>query len=167
MLVISIQNKEVLNTLLSGKTHIAKSTTIKNLSEPYEKMRTYYNWDNTPVFGCVIGKYAEFYGANSENAVVLKLNIPDNIIKLQPYYDWSDVIYFMEVPSEWETGDFDTFVRETLDGKRLETEDDLAVQATFPYIDPKWLVDYKDACDTNIDHYNGSGGNYILEDMFL
>lgn len=162
MLIKSIQNKKVLETLQNNKTHIAENTKVTNLIKPYETMRKYYGWKNTPVFGCLVGRYCEFYGAATDDTVILTLNVPDEFVKLQVYYDWTDVIYYTEFTNEWECGSFDEFVANVLNG--VGTDDERAIiQVTMPFIKPEWLVSYEPITNEFIDNHVGSGGSSILE----
>ena len=110
MIVKTIQNRKVLDTLLSNKIHFSKRDKIDNLTEPYKKMSEYYNWGSSPIFCCEVGRYSNFYGANCEDAVLLTLDVPDDLVKRQIYYDWSDVVYYTEFPNEWEYGSFDKYI---------------------------------------------------------
>lgn len=162
MIVKTIQNRKVLETLLSNKIHFSKRDKIDNLTEPYKKMSEYYNWGSNPIFCCEVGRYSNFYGANYEDAVLLTLDVPDDIVKRQIYYDWSDVVYYTEFPNEWEYGTFDKFVAEVLNG--VGTDDQHAIiQVTIPFIWPEFLVKYEDITAEFIDKYIGNGGSAILE----
>lgn len=159
MRLITIQHKNVLKTLLSGQVYYAPPTVSKNLQKPYQKMLEHYKWYvKAPVFACVEGRYCEFYGAKTEKSCILVLDVPDEQIKLQGYYNWVDVIYFTELPGEWDSiMSLEKFTEYTLDGKNIRDRD--AVQATIPYIHPNWLSNYR----KKFNKYVGSGGNYILE----
>ena len=120
MIIKSIQNKNILEKLSAGNTHFAKDTDIENLVKPYRTMINHYHWTTTPVFGCVVGRKCEFYGANTNDAVILTLDVPDELVKLQAYYDWVDIIYYTECPDEWEYSNFDEFMADVLNGVKTD-----------------------------------------------
>lgn len=164
MVLVTVQNKKVFDTL-AHNAYYAPAVKSDNLKSPYQMMCKHYKWDITaPVFACVKGKYCNFFGCNTENAYILTLNVPDNIVKLQDYYNWVDIIYFTEFPNEWESSmSFTEFTAKTLDG--LGTDDPRStIQATIPYIRPEWLTSYKPFTE-NFNKYIGSGGNTKLEDI--
>ena len=162
MIIKSIQNKNVLETLNAGNTHFAKDTNIENLIKPYHMMANHYHWTTSPVFGCVVGRRCEFYGANTNDAVILTLNVPDELVKLQVYYDWVDVIYYTECLNEWEYDNFDEFVADVLNGTKTDDQN-ISIQATIPYIKPEWLINAEPITSNFVDRYYGSGGSNVLE----
>lgn len=165
MLIKSIQNKQVLQTLLNNKIHYSDRNIYNlpdNLQKPYDRMSKHYGWDHWPIFGCEVGRYCEFYGAIYENSVLLTLTVPDIIAKRQIYYDWTDLIYFMERPNAWESGSFSEFIKNTLDGKNTDKKTAI-IQVTLPYIKPEWLVKYENISEQFIKDHIDSGGSYILE----
>ena len=165
MKILTIQNKDVLNTLKQNKIYYANRISLsENLKEVYTMMMNHYNYVNSPIFGCIIGRYAEFYGANIENGIILELDIPDQYVKKQVYYDWTDLIYFMEFPEEFTSCslELDDFMLDVLNGKN--TEDlDKPIQVTFPHIDPKWLINSYEITNDFTSKYYGAGGQNILK----
>lgn len=146
--LISIQHKSVLEKLLNDERYIADWTRVAtNQIEPNQYMRNFYGWDYCPVFGCPVGTGYASFGFKTNNAVVLELEVPEDIVKLQYFYDWTDVIYFMEFPDEFQEV-FDTNIVPTIESfadrvLRFENQGSYNVfQATIPYIDPDWLVRY-------------------------
>lgn len=162
MLVKTIQNREVLECLQKNMIHYAKSTAVDNLIKPYNRMMEHYGWTHSPVFGCAVGKRCEYYGARTTDAVVLTLDVPDDVVKCQVYYDWVDVIFFTMYFNEWSGGEFDVFVNNVLNGVGIDNPRS-AIQVTMPYIKPEWLVSYEPINDEFIDNYVGSGGQNILK----
>lgn len=164
MKLVSIQNQIVLRILQDWKPYFARPTKTSNLVSPYKAMMDYYGWQDTPIFGCVEGKRSEFYGANfEEDSVALILEVPDNEVKLQCYYWWTDLIYFMEHPDEWgdQPDSLSEYSEKTLLSGVHANEPNVVVQATIPYILPEWLVDYKES--KYFEKYNGSGGRNVLQ----
>lgn len=166
MKLVTVQNVEVVKQLRRGNTYYAELSRIEgesNLSNAYQVMMGHYGYSHAPVFGCVVGRRAEFYGANLDNSVLLELEIPDDVVRLQSYYDWSDVIYFLEFPYEWNGDDFDKFVANTLNG--FGTADmKCTVQAVIPYILPEWLKEVYDLNVKFVDMHYGSGGCHVLQE---
>lgn len=149
MRLITVQHRTVLEQLLNNKRYIADINRVpENRVKPYQYMQKFYNWEHCPVFCCLIGtRYSSGFGFNLDNAVILELEVPENIVKLQYFYDWSDVIYFMEFPKEFPEV-FDTKLNPTIENfadrvLRCENQGSYDIfQATIPYINPDWLVRY-------------------------
>lgn len=166
MKLITIQHVNVLKTLKKGNTYYANFERIRgrasNLIEPYKAMMVHYNYSYVPIFCGVVNRYAEFYGATTENAIIIELNVPDNLVKTQSYYDWSDVIYFTEFPNEAGSGfNLKKFTRDVLDGLNTE-KDTTAIQAVIPYVKPEWVVDTHKLTNKFLGLHCGSGGRNIL-----
>lgn len=166
ILVKTIQNKKVLETLKNNKIHYAKPVNFSSLSIPYDKMMKHYHWNHTPIFGCAVNRYCDFYGAILEDSVILTLDVPDDLVKLQVYYDWTDIIYYIENPKEWKdkysTYNFNNFIKNTLDGYRTN-DPDAIIQVTMPYIKPEWLVKYEPITNTFAKKYYINNKSSILE----
>lgn len=163
MKLVTIQNKIVLKILQDWKPYFARPTKRDNLIEPYKLMMKHYGWQDTPIFGCVEGRRAEFYGATfGEDSVALILEVPDDEVKLQCYYWWTDLIFFTNHPDELGEQTLTLSAHNTMALKGIYTnEPNVVIQATIPYILPKWLVDYKES--KYFEKYNGSGGRNVLQ----
>lgn len=165
MKLITIQHASVLNLLKNNNTYYADFLRIldnkSNLVEPYRLIMSHYNYSSVPIFCNVLNRRAEFYGANTENAVIIELDVPDDLVKIQSYYDWVDVIYFMEFPNELDGMNIDKFAKDVLEGMNVD-DDRRAIQATIPYIKPEWLVGSYKLTSKFTDLHYGSGGRNIL-----
>lgn len=161
MKIVTIQNKAVLNILLSGNTYIADMSRVpKNLIEPYKHMQRLYGWNTCPVFAAPVGYRVEFYGCRSDNGVLLCLDVPDEFIKLQRYYSWSDFIFYLENPDE------DVPDASVIDYNLKEPVKDAALQATLPFIRPEWVFCYlMNVPERFLEIHDGSGGRSVLLDI--
>lgn len=174
MKVITIQNKAVLDIL--NKDGIYKATYDRvsdNLVKPYKALAKEYKYNYCPIFVGVVGKYCEFYGAKLENSVAIELDIPDDEIKLQDYYNWVDVIYFMEdndyIKDEFKkvfdiskVPNIETYTKMVLNDL---IEDHRAVQGTIPYIKHEWISDILYDLTKFEKLHVGSGGRNILNSL--
>ena len=168
MKLLTIQNVEVYRQLNRKQVYRASIDNIKldengysNLTKPYQMMMEQYGYSNIPIFCSVLGRKCEFYGARTKNALLLELDVPDTEIKLQSYYDWVDVIYFTELPEDWEGNDLEQFIKDTLNGLNTDNQN-TAIQATIPEIRPEWLKGYYKLTDKFFSLHYGSGGSSIL-----
>ncbi len=163
--LITIQHKNVLKTLKENKVFYADlNRTANNLRFPYQKMMSAYRWNHCPIFAGIVGRYSEFYGAKTNDSVLIELTVPDYEVKIQKYYDWTDLIYFLEVPSEWNGNlSFEDFQEKTFHQKDFKKEDIL--QATINRIEPKWLSEYKEFSGKFFLEHFGVGGRNILQDI--
>ena len=164
MKLITVQSKKVLNTLLDGKVFIAG----KNqgyLADSYAVMQEYYDYDFTPIFCGKVGSLCEFYGITTTDAYILQLDVPDKFCNFQSYYDWCDVIYYMEDPEEWHHPDvtLDEYIDQVLAGDYIDPRS--PIQVTIPYILPEWLDDYISYTGKFDRMHNGSGGNNKLHTL--
>ncbi len=149
MQLITFQHESVLKQLLDNKRYTADYSRVSsNLIKPYQYMQKYYKWKDCPIFCCPVGTYnSGGFGYKTKNAVVLELNVPDYLVKLQYFYDWTDVAYFMEFPDQFEET-FDTNIVPTIEdfANRVFMHEDQGSydthQATIPYIDPDWVDQY-------------------------
>lgn len=100
MKVITIQHKSVLRALIKDEEFRANYKMVsENLVKPYQFMQKQFGWKSCPIFLAPVGHYAEFGGAKfDKDCIAIELNIPDELCKVQLYYDWSDFIYFPEFP---------------------------------------------------------------------
>lgn len=162
---ISIQNIHVIKTLKQGNIHFASEKKVPdNLITPYRIMSKKYNWDTLPIFAVPDKYIVEMYGARLENSKLLILNIPEDKIKYQCYYDWVDFIYFTEFPGEFDNVfniSFEEF--EKLVFFPEEIGKGIACQVTFPYIKPEWVELIIDIPQKIIDDFIGTGGTNFLD----
>ena len=168
--IITIQGKEVLDKILSEGIYYADTETYvsekkNNLLKPYQYLCHEYGYKHFPIFGCAVGHYCEFYGANDkEDSILLHLSVPADEVKVQDYYDWVDVIFYMEQPQEWNENDgpLEQFFQDVLHTEYLQQPSHRARQVTIECIKKEWIMD---TCDINQkffkSHY-GSGGSNIL-----
>lgn len=162
MHLITVQSKHVLDILLQGKVY--RSAGAKgNLAQSYKYLEDMYGYSSAPIFCGKIGSLCEFSGIHTENAYILQLNVPNNYCKVQSYYDWCDVIYYMEDPEEWDSEELslDTYISNVVEGNYID--DNTPVQVTIPYILPEWLIDYTPYTVKFDSMHNGSGGSNILK----
>lgn len=166
MKLITVQHKNVLDQLLTGKKYTATKKVLNYLQSTYDTLKKEYNYENNPVFACPIGRYSEFMGADIEGTYLIELDVPDEFVKLQNYYEWSDLIYFSESPEDWDADllDLHTFIQETINGYKTNSKEDI-IQATLPYIDPTWVVSSHKITNKFIDKHIGSGGANILREL--
>lgn len=103
MRCITIQDKEVLKILIEKKEYYTdRKPKHENLIEPYEFAKKIYEFRHMPIFLVPEDGIATFVGATLENSVAITLDIPDELIRRQFYYEWTDLIYFIENPEEFE-----------------------------------------------------------------
>lgn len=164
--LLTIQHKDVLKQLQEGKTFYADMKRVpENRIAPYLDLMVAYGYIDCPVFAGVVGRKSEFYGAKTEDSVILELIVPEEEVKLQNYYDWSDIIYYIECPSEWNgnisIGEFEEKVF-------LQTKfnKDEVIQATINRIEPVWLAGYSNfVSEKFISEHLGTGGRNTLKDI--
>lgn len=163
MQIVTIQDRSVVKVLNYQNIHYARNTDLSELKVPYKYMKDFYKWNHSPVFGCVVGRRAEFYGATIENSAILTLNVPDNVVKLQSYYDWIDVLFYMENPKKWtNTTDFTEYTNDVLNGKFTD-DPSKEIQATLPYILPEWLESYKILDSKSIKQFIDNNSEKVLK----
>lgn len=158
--LITIQSKVVLEKLLNNKIYHASFSNVhsNDLRNAYEYMMKCYNYKYCPIFASVVGKKCEFYGAQETDVAIIELKVPISEIKLQEYYNWSDLICsFSDNASKEE---INTITKAALFSK---TQD--IAQATLQYLDPKWLINYTFKLDDFMKAHYGSGGNNILKSL--
>ena len=117
----TIQNEKVLKMLIdNGEYYTDKKPMAENLIEPYEFAKKIYGFEHTPIFLVPSDGLATCIGATLENSIAITLDIPDEFIKEHYYYEWTDLVYFMENPEEFEEV-FDTDVYPTVEdyGKEI------------------------------------------------
>lgn len=160
MKLITIQHEEVFKLLQNSQVYQADYSRVSpNLVAPYQMMQKYYGWDTCPVFGGPIGKHAYFRGCKPDGGVALQLNIPDDIVKIQYFYDWTDIAYFSAFPDEFaETFDLEmyptleSYARDVFECKNLGSYN--LFQATIPFIRPEWLESSFKDCNKFLENYD-------------
>lgn len=169
MNIISVQRKNVLDKILSENTYYADTEKLiterkSNLLKPYQYLINEYGYSHFPIFGCPIGRYCEFYGADcNKNSVLIQLSVPDREIKTQDYYNWTDLIFYMERPEEWTCGyPLEQFFQDAL---RQTPSAHRAQQITVDRIEKAWITDTYPVTEKFTKLHNGSGGNNILHEL--
>ena len=104
MRLITIQNYKVAEYLRHHSKFVVPDDVhwSDNLIAPYKFMMKHYNYDHRPIFYGAVGHNANLGGAKTEDSVILELDVPDIYCKIQDYYNWSDFIYFTELPQDFE-----------------------------------------------------------------
>lgn len=133
-------------------------------------MSDFYDWNTFPIFCGVVGEYAEFYGAKIENSIAFQLDVPDDLVRLQYYYDWVDLVYFTEIPGEFHDtynpeifptlNSFASAVLNKASGGNMH-----AIQATIPYIKAEWITGILEDITKLDKKHNGTGGANILNEL--
>jgi hypothetical protein len=160
---ITLQHKSVIDTLKKKKIYTADIKRVaENLRQPYNLMMQVYNYKNCPIFLSPEGYLVEMYGAQTKNVVAIELEIPTNELMLQNYYDWSDLIYFMEFPKEV-NGNITEFINGTLKSPRIAKN--TVCQCTTDRLKPEWLRDYTFEVDNILQAHHGSGGENRLRKL--
>ena len=177
MRVITVQHKDVYKGLRKdGISRATEEYVSENLVKPYRFMQTYFRWESTPIFLGVVGHNVNYGGAKfDENSIAMEFEIPDEYVKIQRYYDWSDFIYFTELPWEFnDTCNVEKFgsVNEwalTI----MNIKHDIAraarfrdpLQASVEMLNIDWLVDTLENLDKFQQDYNDNGGVNVLESL--
>ena len=134
-----------------------------NLTKPYKLMMEQYHYLHSPIFGCVVGRLSNFGGANIKNGVILELDVPDEYVNLQSYVEWNKLIKYMEDINTW-TENYSIFDFATIILSGIDTlHDNTVIQATIPYIEPKWLVNKYTITRKFLDLYYGVSNRLIEE----
>ena len=170
---LTIQNKKVLEILNSDGIYKANIDYAKEpLKEAYKNMMIHYGYESCPIFLAPIGYPGQMYGAKTESVVLLKINVPNNMLKIQKYYTWSDYIYFLELKN---AGLMDEFQNTFAKGYTFEQfEKDVfsfsgpldiheIYQITIPILKKEWLVDSYPLSKEFEGQYIGQGGVNILK----
>lgn len=172
MRVITIQNKNVVDTLLkTGKYTLDNAVLYANLIKPYQFMMKHYNYNHYPIFLCPVGYRVNFGGANLENAYMIEMEIPDRYCKIQDYYGWSDFIYFNECPNEF-TGfircntveQYGTYILDMYKSKKL-IDHKVVYQVTTQFLNKSWIKTIKPVNESFIELYYDTGGANILRSI--
>lgn len=154
ILLLTIQQKPVLDILQSHKTYFNSGKyTKENHLIAFKELMTKYHYNAYPIFACVMGLYGNCFGIpdNCTDLYLLELQVPNNYIKYQNYYDWTDFIYFTEFPDEWNdvspTITMEQFKHQVLFEYKTkpdipDSKNPCPIQAVIPYISPNWLKKY-------------------------
>ena len=165
MLAITIQHRSVYAKVLDG-SYKAEYRPGTDLIEPYRFMAHEYGWDSCPIFLAPVGYRVNLYGATfSKESVCMLFDIPDDIIKLQNYYTWTDFIFYIQMPDEFSKAynypTVEELGRVALSGVLGEEG---CAQVTVPELRKEWLIGATSCLDV-FDKYDGSGGNYVLDEQ--
>ena len=177
MRLTTVQHKEVYKILINtGEYRASEEFVSEILIKPYRFMQKQLGFNNTPIFSGIVGHYVDFGGARFEDDyIAIELEIPDEFIKIQRYYDWSDFIYFTELPWEF---------KEVCNVDKFETVEDWAVtimdisgniskadehkdalQATVEYLKKDWVIGTLEDLSKLEEECNDNGGRAILKDL--
>lgn len=170
MKLITIQNSAILNDLKRTGKYIADFSRVsENLVKPYHRMSDYYGWNTCPVFCAPVNECVCFYGCKPDDGVAIQLEVPEGIVRLQYYYDWTDLIYFTEFPNEFAdtfnlaiVPNIDAFAKQVLDFSYQGGYN--IVQATLPYIESEWIekISYQPNNIYTVYNYNS-----LLEELHM
>lgn len=172
--IITVQHKNVLNKILSDDIYYADTEKYvaenrSNLLKPYQYLMREYGYEHFPIFGCQIGYLCEFYGADcGKNSTLIELSVPINEVKIQNYYDWTDLIFYMERPEEWQNPcPLEQFFKNTL--HQHNTQHPMHIcrvhQVTMEHIEKTWITDTFPVTEKFSKLHDGSGGNNILHEL--
>lgn len=108
---------------------------------PYKIMMMHYGWEYVPIFCSVPTAPLTRCDVTFNKRVILKLEIPDEdigLLKYQSYYDWSDLIYYVESPGDiMPPSDINTIWENAFKPPR----EGQYWQATLPYLKSSWVID--------------------------
>ena len=173
MRVITIQHKNVYDMIQNKGAYRAKEDRVSEiLVKPYQFMQQQFGWKSTPIFMSPVGYYVEMGGAkfNSES-VAIELEIPDSLVKIQRYYDWSDFIYFTEQPWEFKDAcNVDKFENVNDWGKtilniKVTSDCKDPIQCSVEELRKDWIVDITDRLNKLEDMHNDTGGKNKLKNL--
>lgn len=171
MKVITIQHESVLEQLMNEGIYFNDLLDVsENLKEPYKFMAQEYGYKHRPLFACPVGFKCNFYGAKAEDSVGIILDVPEEFLRFQNYYNWSDLIYFMEIPNEFEQ--LNTLYTTLWEyGHCVLTEysidslnKNMVTQATLDEFRKEWVIETFSVTEEFLDRYSGTGGAFTLEE---
>lgn len=90
----SLEAFDILQTTGSYFTDRLPGNNTK-LRKAYEYAKEKYQFKHTPIFLVPETGPASFYGAAFENSIGILVDVPDELVHIQDYYNWSDIIYFV------------------------------------------------------------------------
>lgn len=170
--VVTIQQQFILDAILSNEVYYADTEVYisqkkPNLLKPYRYLVKEYGYKHFPIFACPIGYCCDVSGAGvDKGAMLIQLSVPEDEIRVQKYYDWSDLIFYMENPNEWEKNyPLPAFFHNVLFAESLQSIGTSACQITMEKIKREWLVDSKPLSQSFIDAHEWSWGNNILQNI--
>lgn len=164
MKVVTIQHRSVCDKLFKeGFFKADKSFVSENLIKPYEFASSFFGWDNIPIFLSPVGYKVEMYGAkNGNDYLAMELDIPEEFLKFQEYYNWTDFVYYMEVPGEFKENFYgfktvEEWGKTILDVK-LDKKLEVPYQAMVLELRSEWITFVLDDISKLSKKHNGTGG---------
>lgn len=93
----TIQSLEAFDILQTTGSYFTDRLPENNteLKKAYEYAKEKYQFKHTPIFLVPETGPASFYGAAFENSIGILVDVPDELVHIQDYYNWSDIIYFV------------------------------------------------------------------------
>ena len=139
MRLITIQNKEVLNILKSGKTYYANFDKIQysNYKKQWKELAKYLGFKECPIFCSPIDDDTATTASGIEG-VKITLNVPDSECHSMDYYGFADWLYYsdgQEYDSVFNWG-ADKALKNI--DKYLDKNSDI-VQVVLNRIEPEWV----------------------------
>lgn len=169
MRAITIQHRSVLEQLNTNGTYRAEiRNAYSSRRAAYEFMANEYGYASCPIFLAPVGQKVEFCGVEFDNNhVAIELDIPDDFVRIQKYYDWSDFMYFLDLPDEFDSSmyanvlEFGHCILLTCD--KMDTDE--AYQITVEELCKDWIVGYTKYLGKIMRLHNGSCGNNVLHEL--
>lgn len=172
MRCLTVQNKKVLENIIKKGYYYLDENLTKNsyLISAYEFLKNKYKYNHYPIFLSPVGFHVEMFGAHfSEDSVVLELEIPENFLQVQEYYDWTDYIYFSNNTSEFIDDKFktvDEFGYYILSQRFQDLDKENSIfQLTTEILRKEWLLGYAYNLSEISHMHNGSGGLFVLQPL--
>lgn len=181
MKVITVQHKNVLEQLLKNGEYRASEENISDIMvKPYRFMQKHFGWKSIPIFLSPVGHFVEMGGAKFDRDVVaIELDIPDELCKVQLYYDWSDFIYFTEQPWEFKDAfnvdrydnveDWTKTIMDRTNHSSYNISDadkhEDALQVTVEFLKKDWIICTLDELVKLEEDHNDSGGANKLKEL--
>lgn len=93
----TIQSLEAFDILQTTGSYFIDRLPENNteLKKAYEYAKEKYQFKHTPIFLVPETGPASFYGAAFENSIGILVDVPDELVHIQDYYNWADIIYFL------------------------------------------------------------------------
>lgn len=169
--IVTIQGSPVISVLNKKGVYYAETERYlteqkSNLLGPYRYLMKEYGYKHWPIFACPVGYRAEYYGCNTTDAAMIQLEVPETEIKVQKYYEWVDLVFYMENPTEWQyaaTYPLVQFYHDTLFAESLDTVGESPCQVTLERLESDWVVDCRHLTQSFLYCHDGSGGQNILQ----
>lgn len=175
MKCITVQNINVLQKILKNSVYYLFDERYfvgRNRKDAYEFMKKEYRYANYPIFLSPVGFKVEMCGADfSDSSVAIEFDIPDNMVHMQRYYDWSDFLYYSNSPKEFQrvfygyddVYQFGKHVLTETDNNDLDQKE--VYQATVCCLKKEWIIDVTSDLRLLEKKHFGSGGNNILKEL--